>query len=85
MPPPAVPATATALPTLPQLPAFTDYSLCTAPTRKIYTQDDIPSWVESETYHLIETIILRLSIAVDGKTVEDPCHESQVSTWLQAE
>ena len=74
----------TVLPALPQLPSFTDYSLCTAPVRKIYTQDDIPSWTSSETYHLLETIILRLSVAVDGKKVEDDCVESQVSrTELQ--
>ncbi|ORY74088.1 hypothetical protein BCR35DRAFT_144601 [Leucosporidium creatinivorum] len=82
MPSPTASASTTALPPLPQLPAFNDYSLCAAPTRKIYTQDDIPAWVESETYHLIETIILRLSVAVDGKTVQDPCHEGQATKTL---
>lgn len=50
------------------------------PMRRIFTEADIPNWLDSEAYYHIELLIARLSVAVDGKTVEDPCHESEVST-----
>lgn len=64
--------------TLPSLPRFTDYTTCTAPTRKIYTEADLPHWLESEAYHYIELMILRLSVAVDNKTVQDTCQDNDV-------
>ncbi|KAK4051985.1 Serine/threonine-protein phosphatase 2A activator 1 [Microbotryomycetes sp. JL221] len=64
-----------------------------APTRKIYDERDVERWTRSEPFHWIQTIILRLSVAVDNKTVTDACHESsatkqivsfldQAATWI---
>lgn len=83
------PSPTTATPQLAVLPPVphivpdpsTDYE----PTRKIFTEADILNWLDSEAYYNIELIIARLSVAVDGKTVEDPCHESEVSSWPLAE
>lgn len=65
---------------LPALPLIvpdskTDYT----PRRKIFSDTDLPNWLDSEAYYYIELIIARLSVAVDGKKVEDPCPESPVS------
>lgn len=66
----------------PSLPLITDLSHCAPPVRKIFTDQDIPNWLDSEAYDYIETLILRLSAAVEGKTVEDTCVESEVSRSL---
>ncbi|KAK4690835.1 hypothetical protein P7C70_g9481, partial [Phenoliferia sp. Uapishka_3] len=67
-------------PTLEALPKMKtiipDSSLDYTPRKKIFTQEDIPNWLDSEAYYQIELFIARLSVAVDGKRVEDECHES---------
>lgn len=63
----------------PALPTMSDLSQCHIPVRKIFTDADIPNWIESQAYHRIEALIVRLSVAVDGKTVEEECFESEVS------
>lgn len=59
-----------------------DLSCCSAPVQKIYTQADIPNWEQSETYELLQIMIERLNAAVQGKTVEDECYESEVCVAL---
>lgn len=62
----------------PELPLLTDLSTCSPPVRKIFTEDDIPAWLSSSAYSYIETLIHRLSNAVEEKKVEDACMESPV-------
>lgn len=62
----------------PELPLLTDLSHCSPPVRKIFTDEDIPAWLSSKAYSYIETLIQRLSIAVEEKKVEDACLESPV-------
>ncbi|KAK4050290.1 Serine/threonine-protein phosphatase 2A activator 1 [Microbotryomycetes sp. JL201] len=52
------------------------------PRRKIYDEHDVARWTRSEPFHLIETMIIRLSVAVDNKTVLDSCHESQATQTI---
>ena len=67
---------------LPRVPLVVpDPAVDYSPMRKIFTEADIPNWIDSEAYYRIELIIARLSVAVDGKKVEDACHESEVSLW----
>ncbi|GAA5889620.1 hypothetical protein JCM5296_002413 [Sporobolomyces johnsonii] len=47
------------------------------PRRKIFTEQDIPAWLESEAYDYIETLIARLAHAVERKKLEDECVESE--------
>lgn len=61
-----------------QLPLLTPPFKSGAPKRKIFTEADIQPWLDSEAYDYLETLIARMSYAVDGKSVEDPCKESEV-------
>ncbi|GAA5970447.1 hypothetical protein JCM21900_003748 [Sporobolomyces salmonicolor] len=47
------------------------------PRRKIFTEQDIPAWLQSEAYDYIETLIARLGRAVERKKLEDECVESE--------
>ena len=73
------PSTTPQLSALPSVPhVVPDPAVDYTPTRKIFTEADIANWIDSEAYYCIELIIARLSVAVDGKKIEDTCHESQV-------
>lgn len=61
-----------------QLPLLTPPFQSGAPKRKIFTETDIQPWLDSEAYDYLETLIARMSYAVDGKSVEDSCKESEV-------
>lgn len=49
------------------------------PVRKIFTQDDILPFTQSQPFSYIEIFIQNLSLAVDGKRIEDECKQSQAS------
>lgn len=67
---------------LPELPTLVDLPAA-APVRRIFTQDDIIPFTQSEPFEWIERFIQRLARAVDGKTVEDDCELSEVSAHHQ--
>ncbi|KAM0786358.1 hypothetical protein ACM66B_001829 [Microbotryomycetes sp. NB124-2] len=75
---------------LPTLPLFTVQphdndtaeTVPVQPRRKVYDERDVQRWTTSEPFHLIETVIVRLSVAVDNKTVLDDCHESQATQCI---
>ncbi|GAA5858972.1 hypothetical protein JCM1840_006641 [Sporobolomyces johnsonii] len=65
-------------PPLPLLAISTASSTSTSqPRRKIFTEQDIPAWLQSEAYDYIETLIARLAHAVERKKLEDECVESE--------
>ena len=64
------------------LPLVTDLSRCANAVPKIFTQEDIPRWLASEAYRLLHTFITRLNAAVHGKTIHEPCVESNVILHL---
>lgn len=63
---------------MPDLPLLTNLEP-TAPVRKIFTQEDIIPFTESEPYEWIGVFVERLGRAVDGKKVEEDCQVSEVS------
>ncbi|SCZ87665.1 BZ3500_MvSof-1268-A1-R1_Chr2-2g05131 [Microbotryum saponariae] len=60
--------------TLPTLELITDLSVSNgssvAPSRKIFTEVDMPCWTRSSAYHNIEALILRLTAAPIASIVE---------------
>ena len=79
------PSTTPQLSALPSVPhVVPDPAVDYTPTRKIFTEADIANWIDSEAYYCIELIIARLSVAVDGKKIEDTCHESEVRLKAKA-
>lgn len=66
------------------LPLVTDLSRCANAVPKIFTQEDIPRWLASEAYRLLHTFITRLNAAVHGKTIHEPCVESNAVRQIVA-
>ncbi|KDE05630.1 hypothetical protein MVLG_04001 [Microbotryum lychnidis-dioicae p1A1 Lamole] len=67
--------------TLPALELITDLSFSNgssvAPSRKIFTEVDMPRWTRSSAYHNIEALILRLTAAVQNTKIDSPRRISQ--------
>ncbi|GAA6058973.1 hypothetical protein JCM10212_001683 [Sporobolomyces blumeae] len=66
-------------------------NLSTAPTgsdapprRKIFTSVDLAAWHSSRAYADLEQLALELCHAVEGKRIEDDCHESRATTAIVA-
>lgn len=52
------------------------------PIKKIFTEIDITNWLNSEAYNYLGLMINRLSFSVESKSIQDICHESEVSSLL---
>lgn len=49
-----------------------------APRRRIFTEQDLQPWFRSEALEHVQTTILRLTQAVQGRTNDEACVESEV-------